>query len=437
MQTNSIIIVQGGQWGSEAKGAVAGFLCVQRKVDYAVRTGAVNAGHTVYLDDLPYVMQQLPCGFVNPATKLVIGAGALVHPGILQAEVEHLERFVDPNIRKRLYIDYRAGLHTEAHTQRSKESGRHHGIGATGKGCSEALVDRVRLRGAAGKLFRDIPEAGKYNLSDTSELLNNAYDQGAQILLEGTQGSLLDLYLGPYPYTTHKPTQAATWIQEAGLSPSLDYEIVLVVRTFPIRVAGNSGPMPNEISWSELASRLNARLKSKGLPVLIKGESLLYWEEACAEIARSGKYRVPYSGIGMARWDLHNWTPDEREECKVACSELHRDAFNLLEPSTQADLRKLFEFTTVTKKLRRVADLNLSELKRACMWNRPDYIVLTFLNYLMPEIKGCQETASIDNEEVRIIVSEIEEATGVTVVYATTGPEPQHILEVPPFTLKN
>ncbi len=148
-----ILIVQGGQWGSEAKGAIASYLCNTRNVNLSVRTGATNAGHTCFYKGKPYKMQQLPTGWTNPNTTLVIGAGALIDPEILHREVKMVSDATGRDVRTRLLIDYRCGLHTSAHAHRSKESNRHHAIGATGKGCSEALMDRIRLRGSGGQLF--------------------------------------------------------------------------------------------------------------------------------------------------------------------------------------------------------------------------------------------------------------------------------------------
>ena len=83
-----ITIVQGAQFGSEGKGAVAGALALRLHFDYAVRTGAINAGHTVYFEGKPYAMQQLPVAWVRPDTKLVIGPGAYVHYPTLIKEIE-------------------------------------------------------------------------------------------------------------------------------------------------------------------------------------------------------------------------------------------------------------------------------------------------------------------------------------------------------------
>lgn len=376
MERKPIIIVQGGQWGSEGKGMVSSALGHIRKVDYAVRTGAVNAGHTVHYKGIAHKMQQLPTGWTRPETKLVIGAGAYIFPEILMAEIELIGNATGEgvNILKRIFIDHRAGLHLPMHTNRSTESGRHYSIGATGKGCSEAIMDKIRLRGKGGVLFKEwlaMRDNAHYpawrkvadRLMDTADLLNGAHDAGQSILLEGTQGTFLDLHLGPYPFTTHKQCIAGQWPVECGLSPALEYEVVLCVRTYPIRVAGNSGPMPMETTWSALADSINSRLAQLGKPPFVNPIAVTDFDTA---------FRV----VNMMEYPS--------EEAKK--SEQARNAWNLLPDGTRAELSKLFEFTTVTKKLRRIAKLDMDMLRDSVMLNRPSSIVLTFANYMYPEI---------------------------------------------------
>lgn len=425
MARRPIIIVQGGQWGSEAKGVVAAHLCLEEEVKYAVRTGAVNAGHTVYHQGREWKMQQLPTGFVNPSTTLVVGPGALVHPSILVNEVIALR---GAGYQNEIIVDRRAGLHLEAHTQRSSKANRHHKMGATGKGCSEALVERISGRGTTGQLFldwldntdpspmREVLRNRGVKFDDTVKILNDAYDQGDRILLEGTQGSALDLYLGPYPYTTHKPCQASEWIVEAGLSPNLRYEICLVARTYPIRVAGNSGPMPREINWPDFARRINRKLLAAGGRERVEEEAILAFEGAVEEVAE--KYGLTlYEALHMERW-----TEEERVARQVALSELHKEALNMLPEATVTELKKLFEMTTVTKKLRRIAEMDLNMLGWAVRVNRPDYMFLTFANYLFPELWDQTDPVKVnDHSGLQFFVRGIEERLGVGVAYVNTG----------------
>lgn len=422
-----IQIIQGGQWGSEAKGMVAAALCVKDNVDYAVRTGAVNAGHTVYYKGHECKMQQIPVGWVNPNTKLIIGAGAFIFPSILEEEIRLINRLMPEHgdVRDRLWIDERANLHLPSHTEQSTVSDRHHLIGATGKGCSAAIVDKIANRGRGYRQYKqwayEETDIIKDLFVDTVKLLHHAYDEGDLIQLEGTQGSLLDLHLGPYPYTTHKQTQASQWIAEAGLSPSMEYDIKLVLRTYPIRVAGNSGPMPKEIEWSQLARMINKKLEMTGRSALVDEEAIRLWDFNCAMVMKDwrGMGKVP-GGLPDA---LSDWGPQTRESFPAVVSEFHKTVLGFM-GSTPAvgELHKLFEMTTVTKKLRRVAMFDLESAKWSVMVNRPHSIVLTFLNYEFPELWEAEKLLdALSDEPCWNYIKRLENQLGVPVSAVTTG----------------
>lgn len=428
-----ITIVQGGQYGSEAKGAIAAVICEREGVDIAVRTGATNAGHTVYYNragqDFPVAvkMQQLPVGWVNPDTDLVLGAGALIDPVILANECDIVSRLTGADIRKRLYIDYRAGIHEPRHAELSKSSGRHHAIGATGKGCSEALIDRIQGRGHGAVLFGARPDLIQgYNVIDTEAVLNDKLDAGAKLLLEGTQGQLLDLYLGPYPYTTHKQCGPAQWMLECGLSPALPTDIVMVVRTFPIRVAGNSGPLPLEISWPELAREINGKRESAGLPALVSDDAIQLFELAVEQAAR--EFKIPLASTGT---DQHNWSPKERVQFQAGLSEINKVALTMLGRGVQIELEKLFEMTTVTKKLRRVARLSRVDLIKAARQMRPHRVALTFMNYEFPEWWGdnlpCDSLMTLPEDQA-LYAQQVGGFCQAPVRFASYGPESKHVI---------
>lgn len=414
MSSNPILIVQGGQFGSEAKGAIAAYLCENDKVDFCVRTGATNAGHTVFYKGQPYKMQQIGVGWINPDTQLVVGAGALIDPEILHREVAMINAATGKDVRKRLFIDRRAGLHLPVHMEASKASGRHHSIGATGKGCSEALVARIKGRGKGAMRFEEVEAASGYQVVDTEFMLNNAYDQGAKIQLEGTQGQLLDLYLGPYPYTTHKQTGTAQWLLECGLSPSLPHETIMVVRTFPIRVAGNSGPMRNETSWLIIGGEINAKRSAQGLTPIVQPQSLDAWTMALEVSAEAYKWPT-----GKGPHDQHRFTAQERIDFKETLSECNALAWKSLAPATADDLAKLFELTTVTKKLRRIARFDTLDFQRALRQVRPKYLALTFANYL--DTANWYQVPDPPIESGSMI--------GVPTAIVSYGPESHHVVD--------
>jgi adenylosuccinate synthase len=416
-----IQIIQGAQWGSEAKGTIAAELCIRDNISYAVRTGAINAGHTVYYKGKPYAMQQIPVGWVNPNTKLIIGGAAYVSPEVLEREVGMVSDATGRDIRERLIIDQNAGIHLSEFANKSAGSGRHHAFGATGKGSSEAIKHKLDARATGeGDLFRDHKVSIQYDLRDTRRLLFNAYRDGYDIQLEGTQGTWLDFHYGPHPFTTCRQTTAAAWAAEAGLAPGMDYQVVLVARTFPIRVAGNSGPMPQETSWPILARAMNERLRVHGKPEIVPEDDIRQFEVALKDVC-ANKYNCTD--------ELHTLCPADRWVHRKALSEAHRDAINSLQPDRVERLRALFEITTVTKKLRRIAQMNLGMVNKSARYNNASYIALTFLNYKFPELWNEANVANI-SDEANDYIDSVERAVNCPVKLVSTGPLPEHILEV-------
>jgi adenylosuccinate synthase len=432
-------IVCGGQYGSEAKGAIAAHLCEVEEVDIAVRTGATNAGHTVVHNGVRHAMQQLPVGWVNPNTILVLGAGAIIDLDILAREIKVINAAMEGDVRQRIYIDPRAYIHKSDHAERSALSGRHHTMGATGKGCSEALTDRIKLRaehtdGTLGHYLRNgnggvdarigyICGNNDGMFIDTEGWLNYQYDKGAHIQLEATQGQLLDLCLGPYPYVTHKQTGPAQWLLESGLSPNMKLDIVMVVRTYPIRVAGNSGPMMNEISWPELARDINEKRADIGMDPIVSEDSIQRFENAVKAQVAQHTWKVPFGSNGL---DQHRWT--DRYSYRVGLSEIHKSALDTLDEITMTDLRRLFEMTTVTKKLRRVARLSMADVAVAARQVRPHRLAVTFLNYEFPERWYSNE--DVTGKELAYLENIENACAGRRVAMVSRGPNPEHIVAV-------
>lgn len=410
-----IIVVVGGAFGSESKGLVCGKLANERNADICVRTGSVNAGHTVMYQGKKYVNQQIPVGWVNLNAKLVIGAGAYIKEDILNNEVEMINEATGMDVRRRLFIDKRCGVHTSEH--HLLEAGLHERMGSTGEGVMVAIVDKMK-RNFDYQLFGATAEASKYQVVDTVDMLNKAYDNGKQILLEGTQGALLDFHLGYYPYVTSRQTNAGNWIMESGLSPALKYEVVLVCRSMPIRVAGNSGPMgKGEISWQKLARTINSQLLANKLAPLVEPTLVEKFEEVEMVVAKE---------YGLPNTDFCNWTAEERIKYSTELVNIHKEVLSRLSNEEVAGLRRLFEITTVTKKLRRIADIDIEMLKYAVQINRPDYLVMNFMNYICPTTVTCNTAAEIQSspeaEQFNNFIKWIEDETKVKIKYCNTSP---------------
>ncbi len=312
-----LTVLVGGQYGSEGKGAIAAH--VANDYDVHIRVGSPNAGHTIYWNGEKHVMQSIPCGWINPSAKIVIGRGALLNMKQFMKELVHILRYY-PDFISRLYIDPEAGILSEKfHEQEGGTLGEmHKRIGSTGEGVGPARVARINRDPAEFKQFKDI--AADYGLEDclmdnTPEFVASLQDAGYNVLIEGTQGSGLSLLHSHWPYCTSIDTNAAGIISEVGIAPSRVTDVLMVVRTYPIRVAGNSGPMGKEISWEELNKRI----------VELGGDAI-----------------VP-------------------------------------------------EKTTVTKKVRRIAEWNDELFDQSCLLNAPTQIALTFADYIDPSIYGKSE----------------------------------------------
>jgi adenylosuccinate synthase len=245
----SLWVVVGGQFGSEGKGKVSAFIAKQENIDICVRCGGPNSGHSfVDKHGKTIVLRQLPTGFINPCTRLLIPAGALIDPIVLKHEIDFLS--LPPG---RIGIDRKAFVIEAKDRQTEQSLGLRERLSSTLCGVGAAQSRRV-MRGEDARLARDVcreyPWLLEY-LADVSDEVNTKLDHDGKVLIEGTQGFGLSLYHSDhYPKTTSRDTTAAGFISEVGLSPRLVTEIVVVFRTFPIRVAGGqAGPMRDEICW--------------------------------------------------------------------------------------------------------------------------------------------------------------------------------------------
>lgn len=247
-------VLVGGQYGSEGKGNIAFYLAGEYEV--LVRVGGPNAGHKVPLPT-PYTHRSLPSGtMANPDAALVIGPGATLDVDVLLSEIAACA--VEAT---RLTIDPQAMIIEGA--DRAAELALVAGIGSTGKGGGAAAARRIAGRypdptAVPVRLARDVPELRAY-VRPSADVLEDTYRDSGRILLEGTQGTALSLFHGHYPYVTSRDTTTAGCLAEAGIGPHRLRRIILVTRTYPIRVQspsnGTSGPISQEISYDLLAER--------------------------------------------------------------------------------------------------------------------------------------------------------------------------------------
>jgi adenylosuccinate synthase len=256
----SVDVLVGGQFGSEGKGHIASYLA--REYDVLLRVGGPNAGHKVYRDGCPYTHHQLPSGTLrNPLAKLVIAPGSVVNADLILKEIAECN--VDA---QRLSIDPQAMIITSRDI--SAEDGLKKRISSTGQGVGHATARRILDRGKDVKLAKHVRKLAPF-IRETWEILENAYTSGKRVLIEGTQGTGLSLYHGTYPFVTSRDTTVGGCLSEAGVSPSRVRKIVMVCRTFPIRVqnpeggtSGHFGPENvQEIDWEVVSRRSKISLE--------------------------------------------------------------------------------------------------------------------------------------------------------------------------------
>jgi adenylosuccinate synthase len=185
----------------------------------------------------------VPGGFVHDKCRLLIGAGSNVHVAQFLKEVE------ETRVKNRIGIDSQASIIEEKHSMQDKSSEHLKGLGTTGWGVGPAVEERVRR---TAKVAKDIPELKPY-LVDVAEEINNGLDADKKVLLEGTQGLLLSLFHGTYPYVTSRDTSASAICSEAGVGPTSVDDVIVVFKSFITRVG--TGPLPGEISKEEAIKR--------------------------------------------------------------------------------------------------------------------------------------------------------------------------------------
>lgn len=253
--TGRLQIVVGGQFGSEAKGHVAGYLARRDDATLAIRVAGPNAGHSVVDPEsgTKYALRQVPVAAVtNPCTLLGIAAGSEIDPVVLLSEVQLLED-AGYKIRERLLIDETATILTPDDIDRETASGLREAVGSTGKGIGAARSERVWRRAKTAKQVL----GDEYELTTSlGYMAGQQLRAGKTVQVEGTQGYGLGLHGPYYPYSTSADCTAIDFLSMAQIQPwavpALDLQVWVVFRPYPIRVAGNSGPMFSETSWDAL-----------------------------------------------------------------------------------------------------------------------------------------------------------------------------------------
>lgn len=239
--------VGGGQFGSEAKGSVVGWMARRYPYTAGVCAFPPSAGHTYVWEDKSIMNIMLPISVVSPTVReLYIGPGALIDPERLEQEI-YTARSMGLMDEKQLIIHEHAGVVMPSHAQAEKDASLTN-IGSTVKGGMAAQVDKMRRdpnnQWVAREKLKGTPL--EQYVTDRFDYLRSL-ERHADVMIEGSQGFGLSMHHGFYPYTTARDTTLWAVGMDCGLPWSWadQIESVWVLRTFPIRVnnrTGSSGP---------------------------------------------------------------------------------------------------------------------------------------------------------------------------------------------------
>ena len=277
--SNKADLIVGIQWGDEGKGKIVDRLACE--YDMVCRSqGGHNAGHTIWVDGVKYALHLIPSGILNPDAINVVGNGVVLSP---ESIIEEMVQF--DNLEGRLFISDKAHLNLYYHALIDQAKERLKGdkaIGTTGKGIGPAYADKINRTGFRvgellnpAKLTADIIEYFEQNrqifdifeidtpkesellvelksfkkelapfITDTTQMVWGALDAGKKILLEGAQGTLLDIDHGTYPFVTSSATVSAGACTGLGINPKDIGKVIGIVKAYCTRV-GN-GPFPSE-----------------------------------------------------------------------------------------------------------------------------------------------------------------------------------------------
>lgn len=252
----AVSIIIGGQYGSEGKGKVAYLWAKKMRAKAAVRVGGSNSGHTIYDEKGNlYAFRMLPTACVLDGIVSILPAGAYIDMSVLLKEIQLVK--ISP---EKLKIDPNAVIIKDGYKKEEELMDLRKKIGSTLSGTGAAVIERIkRDKDNPVLMAKDVEELKPY-LKDTKLFLRQLIASGEHIVVEGTQGyGLSNFHAKDYPYATSRDTTAAFFLAETGLSPFDVEHIVMAIRAFPIRVAGNSGPLENEIDWSVISKESGSK----------------------------------------------------------------------------------------------------------------------------------------------------------------------------------
>jgi adenylosuccinate synthase len=282
----SSVVIVGAQWGDEGKGKIVDIYMESAEV--VVRyAGGPNAGHTLVVGDEKLIVRLLPSGILRPGTLCVMAQGMVVDPKVLLGEIDELKRRGHDDVEGRLLLSDRAHLilpyHIEIDSLRESSAAKEDAIGTTKKGIGPCYEDKVRRTGVRTGELRDfdklearienalkawaptiealggkVPSAAEMVdylrpmaarlvplLGNSSVVTDDAIRANKRIMLEGAQGTLLDIDHGTYPFVTSSSAVSGGAAIGVGIGPNRISSVLGITKAYTTRVGG--GPFPTEL----------------------------------------------------------------------------------------------------------------------------------------------------------------------------------------------
>ena len=282
----SAVVIVGAQWGDEGKGKIVDYYT--ERADWVVRYGGgPNAGHTLVVGDEKIIVRLLPSGIMREETRCVLGQGMVIDPAVLLSEIDELAKRGRNGIEKRLLISDRAHLilpyHVTIDCLRESKAAAANALGTTKKGIGPTYEDKARRTGIRTGDLRDpqrlrdkivlaieawaptmvalggtVPDVDAIIgplllqaerivplLSPVSLIIDKALRDGAHVLFEGAQGTLLDIDHGTYPFVTSSSAVSGGAAIGSGVGPNRIRNIVGITKAYTTRVG--AGPFPTEL----------------------------------------------------------------------------------------------------------------------------------------------------------------------------------------------
>ncbi len=373
MRKNVFAIID-GQAGSCGKGKVIGQFAIENNVDVAIANTMPNAGHTFCANGIKRVFRHIPVSSINPNTKLFIGAGSIIDMNVLEQEFETNKDILDG---REIIVHPMVPIIEDRHIQEEKKRLR---SGSTFKGGGACLSEKI-MRDPKIKFFDSYK--GIKSDSNYHQKLMQFLNESKRILLEGSQGCDLDInHSGHFPHVTSRPVSVAQMLSDSGISPMRLKEVIMVIRPFPIRIS-NSTNIGKKI------------------------------------------YSGDYGNSQELTWDQINVGAFLGQYPKVI-DENDIDSY--------ADMidTDFTEYTTVTKKERRIFDIDIVQLKKNIEINTPTNLYLNFFQHLGVQyqyLSGKYDDIYLEKYQEEYLCW-LEKELGIPITILGTGPDIKHYVKV-------